>query len=45
MTATGTYDADQTVIVRNRTRDGASGIDVVVPLVTAGGATLLVDRG
>ncbi|GAA4716900.1 SURF1 family protein [Nocardioides conyzicola] len=45
VTATGTYDADQTVIVRYRTRDGASGIDVVVPLVTADGATLLVDRG
>ena len=45
VTATGTYDADQTVIVRYRTRDGASGIDVVVPLVTTDGATLLVDRG
>jgi len=45
VTATGTYDTDETVIVRYRTRDGASGIDVVVPLVTADGATLLVDRG
>ena len=45
VTATGTYDVDETVIVRYRTRDGASGIDVVVPLVTADGATLLVDRG
>lgn len=45
VTATGTYDAEQTVIVRYRTRDGASGIDVVVPLVTTEGATLLVDRG
>jgi cytochrome oxidase assembly protein ShyY1 len=45
VTATGTYDAEQTVIVRYRTRDGASGIDVVVPLVTADGSTLLVDRG
>jgi cytochrome oxidase assembly protein ShyY1 len=43
--ATGRYDADETVIVRYRTRDGASGIDVVVPLVTVDGATLLVDRG
>ena len=32
MTATGTYDTDDTVIVRYRTREGASGIDVVVPL-------------
>jgi cytochrome oxidase assembly protein ShyY1 len=45
VTATGTYAADDTVIVRYRTRDGASGIDVVVPLVTADGSTLLVDRG
>ncbi|WP_081795178.1 SURF1 family cytochrome oxidase biogenesis protein [Nocardioides sp. URHA0020] len=45
VTATGTYDPDETVIVRYRTRDGASGIDVVVPLVTADGSTLLVDRG
>lgn len=45
VTATGTYDTDETVIVRYRTRDGASGIDVVVPLATTDGATLLVDRG
>jgi cytochrome oxidase assembly protein ShyY1 len=45
VTATGTYAADETVIVRYRTRDGASGIEVVVPLVTTEGATLLVDRG
>ncbi len=45
VTATGTYDADDTVIVRYRTRDGASGIDAVVPLVTADGTSLLVDRG
>ncbi len=45
VTATGTYDTDDTVIVRYRTRDGASGIDVLVPLVTVDGSTLLVDRG
>ena len=45
VTATGTYDTDDTVIVRYRTRDGASGVDVVVPLVTADGTALLVDRG
>ena len=43
--ATGTYDAEQTIVVRYRTRDGASGVDVVVPLVTADGTALLVDRG
>ncbi len=45
VTATGSYDTADTVIVRYRTRDGSSGIDVVVPLVTADGTALLVDRG
>jgi cytochrome oxidase assembly protein ShyY1 len=45
VTATGTYDTADTVVVRYRTRGGASGIDVVVPLVTADGTALLVDRG
>jgi cytochrome oxidase assembly protein ShyY1 len=43
--ATGTYAAQDTVVVRYRTRDGRSGIDVVVPLVTGDGPALLVDRG
>ena len=43
--ATGEYAPEDTVIVRYRTRDGASGADVVVPLVTPGGTALLVDRG
>jgi cytochrome oxidase assembly protein ShyY1 len=45
VTATGTYLPDETVIVRYRTHDGSSGIDVVVPLQTADGPALLVDRG
>lgn len=45
VTATGTYDAADTVVVRYRSREGTSGIDVVVPLVTADGTSLLVDRG
>ncbi len=45
VTATGTYEPDDTVIVRYRTRDGIAGVDVVVPLVTADGTALLVDRG
>jgi len=44
VTATGTYDENDTVVVRYSTRDGASGVDVVVPLVTDSG-TVLVDRG
>lgn len=45
VTASGTYDPDRTVLVRYRTRDGASGADAVVPLVTDDGTSLLVDRG
>ncbi len=45
VTATGIYATDDTVIVRYRTRDGASGSDVVVPLVTRQGPALVVDRG
>ncbi|MCW2767365.1 MAG: hypothetical protein JWO11_3324 [Nocardioides sp.] len=45
VSATGEYDVADTVIVRYRTRDGESGVDVVVPLVTANGTALLVDRG
>jgi cytochrome oxidase assembly protein ShyY1 len=45
VSATGTYDTSQTVVIRYRTRDGAQGVDVVVPLVTADGTALLVDRG
>lgn len=43
--ATGEYDVENTVIVRYRTRDGASGADVVVPLITDDGTALIVDRG
>ncbi|QZY27612.1 SURF1 family cytochrome oxidase biogenesis protein [Nocardioides coralli] len=45
VTATGTYAAEETVIVRYRTRDGASGVEVVVPLVLDDGTAVLVDRG
>lgn len=45
VSATGTYDTASTVVVRYRNRDGAQGIDVVVPLVTTEGTALLVDRG
>lgn len=43
--ARGTYAAEDTVIVRYRTRDGAPGVDVVVPLELADGSSVLVDRG
>ena len=43
--ATGRYDADATILVRNRSYQGANGLLVVVPLVTADGDALLVNRG
>ncbi len=43
--ATGTYDVDNTLVVRYRTRGGAPGVDVVVPLITDDGTALVVDRG
>jgi cytochrome oxidase assembly protein ShyY1 len=43
--ATGEYVANETVIVRYQTRDGASGVDVVTPLLTGSGTALLVNRG
>ena len=45
VTATGKYDDEHTVVVRYRTREGASGVDVVTPLVTNSGDAVLVDRG
>jgi cytochrome oxidase assembly protein ShyY1 len=45
VTATGTYAVEDTVVVRYRTREGAAGVDVVVPLVLADGSSVLVDRG
>jgi cytochrome oxidase assembly protein ShyY1 len=45
VTATGEYDDADTVIVRYRTREGESGVDVVVPLVLSDGSAVLVDRG
>ncbi|WP_245994116.1 SURF1 family protein [Nocardioides immobilis] len=43
--ATGTYAVDDTLLVRYRTRDSAPGMQVVVPLITADGTALVVDRG
>ncbi|MGL5810155.1 MAG: SURF1 family cytochrome oxidase biogenesis protein [Nocardioides sp.] len=43
--AIGRYDTERTVIVRYRTREGTSGVDVVVPFVLAGGGAVIVNRG
>lgn len=45
VSAVGRYDATEQLIVSYRTRNGAPGVDVVVPLVTQAGPALLVDRG
>lgn len=45
VSATGTYEPSQTVVIRYQTRNGSPGVDVVVPLMTSSGTALLVDRG
>ncbi len=45
VSAVGRYDASEQLLVSYRTRDGAPGVDVLVPLVTAAGPALLGDRG
>jgi cytochrome oxidase assembly protein ShyY1 len=42
---TGVYEPGSEVIIRNRPLNGDYGYEVVVPLRTASGASLLVDRG
>jgi cytochrome oxidase assembly protein ShyY1 len=45
VSATGRYDAERGVLLRNRTYDGVKGFEVIVPLVTGDGTALLVNRG
>ncbi|MBA3282172.1 MAG: SURF1 family protein [Acidimicrobiia bacterium] len=45
VTATGTYQADQEVLVRSRSRDGAPGSWVLTPLELSDGAAVIVNRG
>ncbi len=45
ISARGTYAAEDTVVIRYRSRDGLPGVEAVVPLVTEDGTSLLVDRG
>jgi len=44
-TVTGTYDADATVLLRNRPVNSQPGFHVVTPLVLEDGSALVVDRG
>lgn len=43
--ATGTYDAAETVLARNRPHEDGYGSEVLVPLRLDDGRTLIVDRG
>ena len=45
VTATGTYDSEHQLLVRNRTYEGVLGFEVVTPLVPPVGPALLVTRG
>jgi cytochrome oxidase assembly protein ShyY1 len=45
VSATGTYDPSNQVVVRYQSRESGRGVDVVTPLITSGGTAVLVDRG
>lgn len=42
---TGTYLADEEILVRNRPRDGQPGFEQLVPLQLSDGSVFIVDRG
>ncbi|MER7504987.1 SURF1 family protein [Nonomuraea pusilla] len=45
VTATGTYDAAHTLLVRRRPQEGRNGFYVLTPLVTGAGQAVIVNRG
>lgn len=45
VTATGTYDTDHELLIRQRTVSGRVGYEVLTPLVLDDGTAVLVDRG
>ena len=45
VTVTGAFDASHQLEVRYRSNDGATGTEVVTPLRTTDGKTVLIDRG
>lgn len=45
VTASGRYDVENELFVRNRPRDGRQGFQVLTPLVTDGEPAVLVNRG
>lgn len=45
VSARGTWDADNQIVLRYRRLDGQNGVHILTPLVTSQGPALLVDRG
>jgi cytochrome oxidase assembly protein ShyY1 len=45
VTATGSFDSDQQIVVTQQTRDIGPGVEILTPLVTVDGTAVLVDRG
>ena len=45
VTARGRFDVAHQLLVRYQIRDGQHGVEVLTPLVTPGGAAVVVDRG
>ncbi|WP_372699314.1 SURF1 family protein [Arthrobacter sp. JSM 101049] len=45
VTMTGTYLVDDTLVVRNRPRNGGPGYEVLVPFKTTEGTVVVIDRG
>jgi cytochrome oxidase assembly protein ShyY1 len=45
VTATGTYRADEQVVIVNRSQNGQAGVNIVTPLELPDGRLLLVNRG
>ncbi|QWT23268.1 SURF1 family protein [Subtercola sp. PAMC28395] len=45
VSVTGVYRADEELVVRNRSNDGANGFEVITPLELSDGSVLVVDRG
>jgi cytochrome oxidase assembly protein ShyY1 len=45
VTATGTYDVDGEVLVRNRTQGGRPGVWILTPLALGDGTAVVVNRG
>lgn len=45
VSVTGTYDASQTILIRQRSFDDGVGFEIVVPLHADDGATYLINRG